>query len=74
MSDGFRSALFLLGLSGSGGLPPVVGPYVGDAYYYDTSGGTGSVTGGDVQPGPIQGEPTGSISGGTVMPSETDYG
>lgn len=46
-------------------------PYQGDAYYYDTSGATGSVTGGTVQPGPIQDSPIGSISGGTVLPPET---
>lgn len=55
---GFRSALFLLGLSmtATPPPPPVDGPYQGDTYYYDSGAGTGS------------------ISGGTVLPSETDYG
>lgn len=53
--------------------PPAELPYQGDAYYYDSSGGIGSVSGGSVQPGPNQGSPTGSITGGTVLPAETIY-
>lgn len=55
-------------------IPPVaVVPYQGDAYIYDMASGTGSITGGAVQPGPNQSSPTGSITGGTVLPSDTIY-
>jgi hypothetical protein len=54
--------------------PPVVAlPYQGDAYIYDSAGGTGSVTGGTILDGPDQHSPTGSISGGTVIESDYRY-
>lgn len=59
---------FQLGVS-AGVVPPVVTPpYQGDAYYYDSAGGTGSITGGTVQPSPNQDSPIGSVSGGTIQP------
>ena len=42
-------------------------PYMGDAYRYDSAGGTGGMSGGSVQAGPNQSSPTGSIAGGSVQ-------
>lgn len=53
--------------------PPVELPYQSDAYIYDMASGTGSVSGGTVQPGPNQDSPTGSITGGTVLAPDTIY-
>ena len=49
---GFRSALWLLGLSvaATPPVPPVEGPYQGDTYYYDSGAGTGSINDGAPQP------------------------
>lgn len=49
-------------------IPPSELPYQGDAYLYDSAGGTGSIAGGTVQAGPNQDSPIGSVSGGTVQP------
>lgn len=54
--------------SGSDGDIPLNLPYQGDAYRYDSGGGTGSIAGGTVQPAPSQASPTGSTSGGSVQP------
>jgi len=61
---------FQLGISISTPVPPAELPYQGDAYQYDSAGGTGSIAGGTVLPGPEQESPTGSITGGTVLPPE----
>lgn len=60
--------LFLIG-SGATLTPPADLPFQGDAYYYDSAGGAGSISGGAVQPGPNQGSPTGTVQGGMVQPS-----
>lgn len=64
---------FQLGIDASGPTPPTELPYQGDAYYYDSGGGIGSIAGGTVLPGPNQDSPTGSISGSTVLPPEQIY-
>ena len=41
---------FQLGMAAAPPPPPAEPPYQGDAYYYDSAGGTGSITGGTVLP------------------------
>lgn len=55
-------------LISAGGQQTVELAYQSDAYMYDSSSGTGSVSGGSVQAGPSQSSPIGSVSGGTVQP------
>ena len=55
-------------------IPPViVTTYQGDAYMYDSSGGTGSIAGGTVFDDPNQGSPTGSVTGGTILDPDQIY-
>lgn len=55
-----------------GPFPPIGDlPYQGDAYIYDSAGGTGSIANGTVLAGGPQSSPTGTVSGASVQPSPT---
>lgn len=66
--------LLLIGGGETTPIPPVDdSAYRGDTYLYDALSGTGSVSGGSVQPGPNQNSPTGSVTGGTILAPDTIY-
>lgn len=51
-----------------GPTPPIDLPFQGDAYLYDSAGGTGSIAGGTVLANGAQPSAIGSVSGATVLP------
>lgn len=63
---------FQLGIGASEPTPTEL-PYQGDAYYYDSGAGIGSIAGGTVLSGPNQDSPIGSVTGGTILPPDQIY-